>query len=457
MKRWNNFHVIKDPVHGVMQFTNKEDLWIKPFINHPNFQRLRHIKQVGLADLIFPGAVHTRFNHGLGCCYVGSQIANKIKLDDHERQLVMIANLVHDIGHGPFSHTFEDVFINKSIRHEDWTPYFLQEFCDDEFIHQYNLSNPDFPLSAARMDDVEKMIMHKYEGNKVLADIVSSQLDADRFDYLLRDSHFCGVKYGQFDLRWMLHCLVPVETEDGFRLGVNYKGVGVVEHYLMARRLMIRNIYHHYKKHAIENLLIKFLEKLSCCLPKESFLKKYKDSKLGQLLMGAQKFNKNVGDAGPSDEQTKKFLKENFELYKHLGDGHVLSVISELAFSTKEHDLVTLAQRIYFRQVPEVYPLDISHINEAQEIVDDFKAKHKGVIRDWQLDVISTPQLCYTGDDDPIYVLERSGKVRKISDLSLMLGSLSDKYEHSCSLFIDCGLKDFSPVRELIEKLAPFQ
>jgi uncharacterized protein len=457
MKRWNNFHVIKDPVHGVMQFTNKEDFWIKPFINHPNFQRLRHIKQVGLADLIFPGAVHTRFNHGLGCCYVGSQIANKIKLDDHERQLVVIANLVHDIGHGPFSHTFEDVFVNKSIRHEEWTPYFLNEFCDDEFIHQYNLSNPDFPLSVARMEQIEKMIMHKYDGNKVLADIVSSQLDADRLDYLLRDSHFCGVKYGQFDLRWMLHCLVPVETEDGFRLGVNYKGVGVVEHYIMARRLMIRNIYHHYKKHAIENLLIKFLEKLSRCLPKESFLKKYKDSKLGQLLISAQKFNKNVGDAGPSEEQTQKFLKENFELYKHLGDGHVLTVISELAFSSKEHDIVTLAKRIYFRQMPEVYPLDISYMGEVQEIVDNFKAQHKGAICDWQLEVISTPQLCYTGDNDPIYVLERSGKVQKISDSSLMLGSFSDKYEHACSLFIDSGLKGFSPMQKLIEKLAPFQ
>ena len=111
----NIFHVIKDPVHGTMQFTSTEDMWIKPFVDSQHFQRLRHIKQLGLGDFIFPGAVHTRFNHCLGCCYVGSQIAHKIGLADEERQLVMIACLLHDIGHGPFSHAFEGIFHDKLI------------------------------------------------------------------------------------------------------------------------------------------------------------------------------------------------------------------------------------------------------------------------------------------------------------------------------------------------------
>ena len=98
---------------------------------------------------------------------------------------------------------------------------------------------------------IADMIMHKPINKSVLADIVSSQLDADRLDYLLRDSHFCGVRYGEFDFRWMLHCMAIVESKEGERLGITHKGIGVVEHYLMARRLMTRNIYHSQKKLAL--------------------------------------------------------------------------------------------------------------------------------------------------------------------------------------------------------------
>ena len=157
----NLFHVIKDPVHGTMQFTSTEDNWVKPFIDSPNFQRLRHIKQLGMGDFIFPGAVHSRFNHCLGCCYVASQIAQKVGLADEERQLVMIACLLHDIGHGPFSHAFEGVFHEKLIRHEDWTPYFLADYGTKEFFMHYNRLNPRYHLTEEKFHDVADMIMHR--------------------------------------------------------------------------------------------------------------------------------------------------------------------------------------------------------------------------------------------------------------------------------------------------------
>ena len=208
----NTYHVIKDPVHGTMQFTSLEDAWVKPFIDSPNFQRLRHIKQLGLGDVIFPGAVHSRFNHCLGCCYVASQIAQKVGLEDEERQLVMIACLLHDIGHGPFSHAFEGIFKNKFIQHEDWTPYFLEDYGTDAFFTDYNQRNPRYPLTREKFEEIAKMIMHHPVEKRMLADVVSSQLDADRLDYLLRDSHFCGVRYGEFDFRWMLHCMAIVKS-----------------------------------------------------------------------------------------------------------------------------------------------------------------------------------------------------------------------------------------------------
>lgn len=449
----NHFHVIKDPVHGVMQFSDKENNWIKPFINHPHFQKLRHVRQVGMADLIFPGAVYTRFNHSLGCCYVSSQIANKIGLIDEEKQLVILACLLHDIGHGPFSHAFENLFTNKCIRHEEWTPYYLKEFNSQKFLETYNKENPDFPLNAEKFEAIEQMITHRYTKNKLLSDIVSSQLDADRLDYLLRDSHFCGVKYGEFDLRWMLHCLAPVPTEDGLRLGVTKKGIGVVEHYLVARWLMIRNIYHHDKKHAAEHMLAKFLIALSKSIPEASFLEPYRNSPLGKLLININLFNQMIQGRKPTQIEKEKFLSENFELYKKLCDYHVLVLVSELADLEIKHDVVLLAQRIQYRQMPKVVSLDMSQIHDVQVQVEALKKKHADIISDWQLEIISAPRLCYSEEHDPIWVLGSQGQISKINESSLLVNSLANQYEHACLLFIDCALVEMPEIKRLIEKI----
>lgn len=316
----NVFHVIKDPVHGTMQFTTAEDNWVKPFIDSMAFQRLRHIKQLGMGDFIFPGAVHTRFNHCLGCCYTASQIAHKIGLAEEERQLVMIACLLHDIGHGPFSHAFEDIFHNKLIRHEAWTPFFLAEFRSSNFFATYNRINPRHHLSEEKFSLIEEMIMHTSSAKGVLADIVSSQLDADRLDYLLRDSHFCGVTYGQFDFRWMLHCMAIVDSPRGERLGLTHKGIGVLEHYLMARRLMTRNIYHYQKKLALEFFLVKLLQSLAESLETYLPYAPIKKTRLGKFLMAANLLNMATLAGENVNEIKEKFLSENYSDYKELCD-----------------------------------------------------------------------------------------------------------------------------------------
>jgi len=435
-----NYHVIKDPVHGVMEFSSQEDAWIKPFIDHPLFQRLRHIKQSGMADLIFPGATHTRLNHGLGCCYIASQMAKKIHLSDQDRQLVMIAGLLHDIGHGPFSHTIEDLFPDRAIRHEMWTPYFLEAFHSDAFLSAYNQRNPEMPLDRDKLIDIQQIIMHEHE-NKLLTDIVSSQLDADRFDYLLRDSHFCGVSYGQFDLRWMLHCLTIVPTDTGPRLGVTYKGIGVVEHYLMARRLMIRNIYHHYKKFAIERLLVRLFHALSECMQTEPFLEQIRQSLLGRYITHAIGYIKQIAQEGMTEANKRAFFQENFALYCDLRDYHVTDLIAQLVAMEHKHDVIELAKRIHFRHLPEIYFLDIEQMDAVTQAIAQIKQQH-GDIRDWQLQVLKMPQLSYTGEDSPIYVRDKTGEIYPITDVSLMVDSLSDTYEHACSLFVDHQVLD---------------
>jgi HD superfamily phosphohydrolase len=126
-------HVFNDPIHGVMQYNNKQKSRIKPIIDSPEFQRLRHIKQLGLADYVFPGAVHTRFNHSIGASYVATQIAEQVNMADDDAELAMTAALLHDIGHGPFSHAFEQASKTQNtetIKHEEWTKHFLEALRD---------------------------------------------------------------------------------------------------------------------------------------------------------------------------------------------------------------------------------------------------------------------------------------------------------------------------------------
>jgi HD superfamily phosphohydrolase len=448
------FHVIKDPVHGTMQFKTAEDSWIKPFIDSPNFQRLRHIKQLGMGDFIFPGAVHTRFNHCLGCSYVASQITNKIGLPEEERQLVIIACLLHDIGHGPFSHAFEDIFHQKLIRHEAWTPFFLADYARPEFFESYNKRNPRHKLSAEKFALIADMIMHKSPKKRVLSDIVSSQLDSDRLDYLLRDSHFCGVTYGQFDFRWMLNSMAIVNSKHGERLGITHKGIGVVEHYLMARRLMTRNIYHYQKKLALEFFLIKLLINLAESLATYTPFAEIKSSRLGKFLLQANEFNQQLKSGGNVDHLKQEFLQQNYANYKELCDYDVFAVVKQLASTTDTHAAAQLAQRIQYRQMPQNMRLDYVDIKVAEQLLADFKEANQDEIQDWQLAVIKTPHQSYTIEEDPILVMSEQGIVKPINEMSLMINAISDKYENTAFLCVDSAIIDHPKVIKIIKKLA---
>lgn len=446
------FHVIKDPVHSTMQFTDIEHKWIKPFIDSPLMQRLRFIRQMGMGDFIFPGAVHTRFSHSLGCCYVASQIANKIHLSDTDKQLVMLSCLLHDIGHGPFSHTFEGIFLNKLIHHEDWTPYFLKDFNESGFFERYNKINPDFPLDEQNFEIIANMIMHYPVENQVLADIVSSQLDADRLDYLLRDSHFCGVQYGQFDFRWLLHCLAIIETEKGKRLGINYKGIGAVEHYLMARRLMIRNIYQLQKKLAFENFFILCFSELALSIKENPIYEMIAKTRIGRFLMAMNVFNHAMSNAKPK-EAKEDFLNNNYFLYKELSDHDVFMVIKELSCMDSNEKAVQLAKRLQFRSMPKVVRIDQLDLAAVQQEIENFLEDNKNLIEPWQLLIIESPHSSYSGENDPIWVINEYGKIKPISAYSIMLNALSDKLEHYAFVCIDQAIVEDKKVKKLIEKI----
>lgn len=447
----NLFHVIKDPVHGTMQFTSTEDAWVKPFIDSPHFQRLRHIKQLGMGDFIFPGAVHTRFNHCLGCSYVASQIAHKIGLADEERQLVMIACLLHDIGHGPFSHAFEGIFTEKLIKHEDWTPHFLNDYGTKEFFQHYNRLNPRYHLTEDKFRVIAEMIMHKPVAKNVLADIVSSQLDADRLDYLLRDSHFCGVKYGEFDFRWMLHCMTIVESNEGERLGITHKGIGAVEHYLMARRLMTRNIYHSQKKLALESLLVQMLANLAERLEFNGDYADIRQTRLGKFLIAVNRFNQAIINRENLKEIKREFIEKNYANYKELCDYDVFALIKQLDEINDASMCCEIAHRLQRRIMPKILRIKYEELESIQKELQTCKEENQ--YQDWQLMIIESPHRSYSGEEDPILVVNEDDEVHPIGDFSFMISAISDRLEHIAFLAIDHKIAENAQVKSLMEKL----
>jgi HD superfamily phosphohydrolase len=437
---FKDYHIIKDPVHGSMRFTPAESKWISLFIDSENFQRLRHIKQAGLADWVFIGAVHTRFNHCIGCCYVAGQICNQLKLDPEQKQVVILASLLHDIGHGPFSHVFEAIFHRWYIRHELWTPMFVQEYAESPFLEAFNRVNKKYPLNTQKMQSIQELIMHQYRDNRLLSDIVSSQLDADRLDYLLRDSHFCGVNYGHFDLSWLLHCLTVIEKDGQKRLGIIYKGVGAVEQYLMARRLMIRNIYQHSKKYAAEFILQQFLKQVAKGIADNSHFETVLSTPLGQFLRSTNAFNVAAKQTDDLQSLSELFLRENYNLYKQLCDYDVFDLIRRMAHWDFQHPAVTIANRLQTRKLPRVLRVHEDNADKVKELIENFKQTHPE-IQSWQIALLVLPHLAYKVDEDSILMKDASNNTHYLQDISMMISAISDKRESAYLVSIDIEIE----------------
>ncbi len=232
--------IIRDPVHDVIAFQTGRplDALLFKLINAAEFQRLRRIMQLGMAHLAYPGATHSRYGHSLGVLETARKMLFHIEqstssINEEGRTVCLVSALLHDLGHGPFSHVFERV---SGFPHEKLTLRVVQD--PDSEVHRLLWQHDRFlPEKVAAFFTVEA------SQRTFFNDVISSQLDADRFDYLLRDSHMSGSRYGEFDLEWLLHALTVDET--GRRLAVTWKGISAIEDYLHARYNMYRNVYFH--------------------------------------------------------------------------------------------------------------------------------------------------------------------------------------------------------------------
>ncbi|MEO1144309.1 MAG: HD domain-containing protein [Cyanobacteria bacterium J06638_22] len=228
-----------DPLHGAITLNRRDavEALLVRLIDTPEFQRLRRIRQLGSASLTFHGAESSRFTHSLGVMAIARRAFDQLAQDNPDlqpyRATVLCAALLHDLGHGPFSHTCEDIF---DSHHEHWTQRILAE------------SDPIRSALDEYSPDLRSQICQVYEKQHpipVVWQLVSSQLDCDRLDYLMRDSHFTGASYGRLDLDRILMAL-RFDPDSG-QLTVARKGVTAIEHYLTVRFFMYAQIYHHPK------------------------------------------------------------------------------------------------------------------------------------------------------------------------------------------------------------------
>jgi HD superfamily phosphohydrolase len=238
--------IINDPVHG---FITINDPVIFDLIAHPFYQRLRRIQQMALAQLVYPGAVHTRLHHSLGAyhlmCIAIAELRDKgIEITNEEAQAAKAAILLHDIGHGPFSHALENVLL-KGVSHEDLSLLIMQKLNEGE---GENLKG--------KLDLAIQIFTNQYP-KKFLHQLISGQLDVDRLDYLSRDSFFTGVSEGVVGYERILKMLTVHNNE----LVVEEKGINSVEKFLLSRRLMYWQVYQHKTVVASENMLVKIVER----------------------------------------------------------------------------------------------------------------------------------------------------------------------------------------------------
>ena len=238
----NKLKIINDPVHGFIKIPYEI---IFDIMEHRCFQRLRRISQTGLLSLIFPGATHTRFHHAIGAMHLmfnALEILKQkgVKISTEEEKGAMLAVLLHDVGHGPFSHALENILMDNW--HHEKLSLLLMEQLNEEFSGELTIAI--------------QMFQGKYQ-RKFFNQLISSQLDVDRLDYLKRDSFYTGVSEGNINTQRILSTLNVLDDE----LVLDEKGIYSIEHYLVARMFMYWQVYYHKAAVLAENLLIKIMNR----------------------------------------------------------------------------------------------------------------------------------------------------------------------------------------------------
>lgn len=378
--------IINDPVHGFIEVSRGTLLTL---IDTPAFQRLRRIKQLGLSSLVYPGAVHTRFNHALGAMHLMRQTLDvlrrkKVKINKQEYRAALIAILLHDIGHGPFSHALEHSII-QGMDHEDMS-LALMNYLNDRMGGKLSLAIEIFEGKYPR---------------KFLHQLVSSQLDMDRMDYLIRDSFFTGVAEGIVGIDRIIKILNVCHDE----LVCEDKGIYSIEKFIVARRLMYWQVYLHKAAMSAEHMMVNILSRA------RELVEAGEDIYLDENI--AYFFHNPISPQELSEEVIERFIR--------LDDNDIEFAIKKWQFAS-DPVLSDLCKRILSRKLLKVR---FSQDSYEPELVHSLRKKYSEIKK------ISPEEAAYyvfdgkvinqaylKGNKEPIMILYRGGEVKDLPSVS---------------------------------------
>ncbi|MBD8082215.1 HD domain-containing protein [Chryseobacterium caseinilyticum] len=370
----NKLKIINDPVHGFIKIPHEI---LFDVIEHPYFQRLRRIGQTGLLNLIFPGATHTRFHHALGAMHLMFTALETLKqkgisISVEEEKAAMLAILMHDVGHGPFSHALESMLMDDW--HHENLSLLLMNRLNDEFKGELTLAL--------------EMFQGKYH-RKFFNQLISSQLDVDRLDYLKRDSFFTGVSEGNINAERIVSMMNVCEEGE---LVIDAKGIYSIENFLTARMFMYWQVYYHKTSALAEFLLVKILERA--------------------------KFLVSQGVDLPATENLRYFLyRENNEAtdedifrFTQLDDNDIIQAM-KIWRNSDDFILSYFCKCVIERNLPKTIissqPFDAKFINEKIKTTNDFFGINNGNLL---VHEIKRKLLPYDSEKQPIYLLQKNGK-----------------------------------------------
>ena len=393
----NKFKIINDPVHG---FINIPHEILFDVIEHPYFQRLRRISQTGLLNLIFPGATHTRFHHALGAMHLMFTALTTLKLKGvkisiEEEKAALLAILLHDIGHGPFSHALENMLMDDW--HHEKLSLLLMNKMNEEFIGELSMAI--------------EMFQGKYQ-RKFFNQLISSQLDVDRLDYLKRDSFYTGVAEGNVNTQRIISMMNVSDDE----LVIDAKGIYSIENFLTARMFMYWQVYYHKTSALAEYLLVKILDRAKFLVSQ------------GKQLPASENLTYFL-----HKNQFEKATEEDIQRFTELDDNDVIQAIK---FWTKNEDVILsyLCNCVIERKFPKTI---ISSKPFEQEFIEDKIAKTNlkfgADIGSELVDQISRNLLPYNAEHQPIYLLQKDGQKITLDHsenqiLSSFINQLNTKY-----------------------------
>lgn len=381
----NKLKILNDPIYG---FITIPSTLLYDLIEHPYFQRLRRIKQMGLSSLVYPGAEHTRFHHALGCMHMMQKAVQvlrfkNVEISKQEEEALYIAILLHDIGHGPFSHAMENSIV-ENVQHEEISLLFM------------NALNEEFEGKLSLAIEIFKGNYHR----KFLIQLISSQMDMDRMDYLKRDSFYSGVAEGNINSERLIQ-MINVHND---LLVVEEKGIYSVEKFLVARRLMYWQCYLHKTSVGAELLLSKILKRAKELitqgkdLPASDALKYFLQNSVSK-----EDFNdKALNNFALLDDADIFIALKNWQFYSD----NVLSLLSSAIINRKLFHVTLVSKEEFDSKLNRYKELCKEKLEVENNLLDYFVFGDK--LKNQAYDLKAEPIRIFTKDRGVIDVLEAS-------------------------------------------------